>query len=74
MNPTKQITRRGDIWIMGNDRQMIVEVGYNAEDLLPSFVDGIVSAYIKMTGSNDIKCIRDGEELPFDEIYDIFNE
>ena len=72
VNPTRQVTRRGDIWIMGDDRQMTIEVGYDAEDILLSFVDGVVSSYIRTTGSTEVKCIRNGEELPSDEIEDVF--
>jgi hypothetical protein len=42
-------------------------------ELTPVFVDVIVKRYIKTTGKRNVKCIRNGEELPHDEIADIFN-
>ena len=43
-------------------------------EISPAFVDVIVKRYIRATGSNNVKCIRNGEELPREEIADIFNE
>ena len=43
-------------------------------ELEPKWCDVIVKRYIKATGSNNVKCIRNGERLPREEIADIFNE
>ena len=43
-------------------------------ELTPKFVDVIVKRYIKTTGSKNVKCIRGGEQLPIEEIADIFND
>ena len=41
-------------------------------ELTPMFVDVIVKRYIRATGSKDVKCIRNGEQLSRDEIAGIF--
>lgn len=43
-------------------------------ELDTKFVDVIVKRYIRMTGSTDVKCIRNGEELSNEEIADILND
>lgn len=69
------ITRTGDIWILGDDRQMTIEVGDTGSyDMLPIFVDSIIRQYTKATGSTNVKCIRNGEELHREEIAEIFTE
>lgn len=42
-------------------------------ELEAKYVDVIVKRYIKVTGSNNIKCIRNGEQLSAEEIADIFS-
>ncbi len=41
-------------------------------EISPAFVDVIVRRYIKMTGSQNVKCIRNGDQLSRDEIAEIF--
>ena len=73
--PIEPVTKHGDMWILGGNGQVTIEVGYDlSNDMLPMFVDSIVKAYIRAMGSTDCKCIRNGEELPHAEIADIFNE
>lgn len=43
-------------------------------ELDPKYCDVIVKRYIRTTGSKNVKCIRNGEELPREMIADIFNE
>ena len=43
-------------------------------ELEPKWCDVIVKRYIKTTGSKDVKCIRNGEQLSREEIANIFNE
>lgn len=48
-----------------NQKSWIMEIS-------PKFVDVIVRRYIKMTGSKNVKCIRNGEQLPREMIAGIF--
>ena len=41
-------------------------------EITPAFVDTIVKRYIRATGSKDVKCIRNGEQLSRAEIAGIF--
>ena len=41
-------------------------------EITPGFVDVIVKRYIRATGSNNVKCIRNGEQLSREEIAGIF--
>ena len=41
-------------------------------EIAPGFVDVIVKRYIRATGSNNVKCIRNGEQLSREEIAGIF--
>lgn len=50
-----------------NQKSWIMEIS-------PKFVDVIVRRYIKMTGSKNVKCIRNGEQLPRETIAGIFEE
>ena len=50
-----------------NQKSWIMEIS-------PKFVDVIVRRYIKMTGSTNVKCIRNGEQLPRETIAGIFEE
>ena len=50
-----------------NQKSYIMEIS-------PAFVDVIVKRYIRATGSNNVTCIRNGEQVPIEEIEDIFNE
>lgn len=52
--------------------ELLGRICYTME-LDPKYVDVIVKRYIQTTGSHDVKCIRNGEELPHDEIANIFN-
>ena len=73
--PKYPVTRYGDIWVLGEDRCITLELSYAVSEYkMTTFVDSVVRAYIQATGSTDVKCIRNGEELPSDEIEDIFNE
>ena len=36
-------------------------------ELTPAYTDVIVKRYIRMTGDKQIKCIRQGQELPLEE-------
>ena len=36
-------------------------------ELTPAYTDIIVKRYIRMTGDKQIKCIRQGQELPLEE-------
>ena len=74
-SPGEPITKRGDTWILGDDNQVTVELSETAsEEMMPEFVDAIVGLYIRMTGSKDVKCFRNGEQLSREEIENIFNE
>lgn len=42
-------------------------------ELTPAFTDVIVKRYIKATGRRDVRCIRNGQELPLEEIAGIFD-
>lgn len=67
------ITKRGDVWILGGDRQITIELNDTiCDEKAPSFVDAVVASYVKATGSIDVKCIRNGEQLSHEEIADIF--
>lgn len=69
------VTKCGDIWILGDDHEVTLELSDSVSgEMLPEYVDTIVKLYIKMTGSNSIKCIRNGEQLSREEISDIFKE
>lgn len=48
-----------------NQKSYIMEIS-------PAFVDTIVKRYIRSTGSKDVKCIRNGEQLSRAEIAGIF--
>lgn len=43
-------------------------------ELTPGYTDTIVRRYIKVTGSRDVKCIRNGKDLPRKEIAKIFED
>lgn len=43
-------------------------------ELTPAFTDVIVRRYIRTTGKQNIKCIRNGQELPREAIERIFSE
>lgn len=43
-------------------------------EMEPKYCDVIVKRYIRTTGSKNVKCIRNGEELPHEMIAAIFNE
>ena len=43
-------------------------------EISPKCVDGSGRRYIKMTGSKNVKCIRNGEQLPRETIAGIFEE
>ena len=43
-------------------------------EMEPKYCDVIVKRYIRTTGSKNVKCIRNGEELPREMIAAIFNE
>ena len=43
-------------------------------ELTPGYTDTIVKRWIKSTGSKDVKCIRNGEQLSREEIAEIFEE
>ena len=53
--------------------ELLGRICYTME-LDPKYVDVIVKRYIRTTGDNNIKCIRNGEELPHKEIANIFND
>lgn len=89
--PTEPVTKHGDVWILGDDEQVKIEVGAScvfgtngtvtfevgddlSDDMLPMIVDSMVMAYIRSTGSTNVKCIRNGEKLQREAIADIFNE
>ena len=42
-------------------------------ELTSAFTDVIVKRYIKATGRRDVRCIRNGQELPLEEIAGIFD-
>lgn len=42
-------------------------------ELSPAHVDVAVKRYIKATGRRDVRCIRNGQELPLEEIAGIFD-
>lgn len=42
-------------------------------ELSPQYVDVIVKRYIRTTGSRNVRCIRNGEQLPREEIAGIFD-
>ena len=88
--PTEPVTKYGDVWILGDDEQVKIEIGGScifgtngtvtfevgddlSNDMLPMIVDSMVRAYIRSTGSTNVKCIRNGEKLPREDIADIFN-
>ena len=67
------VTECGDVWLLGDE--VTLELSASASDeVLPEYVDAVVKTYVKATGSRNVKCIRGGEELPHEEIADIFNE
>jgi DNA modification methylase len=41
-------------------------------ELTPAFTDVIVKRYIRTTGKQNVKCIRNGQELPREAIERIF--
>ena len=41
-------------------------------ELEPKWCDVIVRRYIKTTGDNNVRCVRQGRELPREEIAAIF--
>ena len=41
-------------------------------ELTPEYTDTIVKRWIRATGSNNVKCIRNGEQLSREEIAGIF--
>lgn len=73
--PAAPITKYGDIWILGDNRQVVIELGYFAtEEILPEYIDTIVKLYVKIIGSQNVKCIRNGEQLSREEIAGIFEK
>lgn len=68
-----RITRYGDTWVLGAEEQLTLEVNsYATERMIPKLVDEIVRLYVKVTGDRCVKCIRGGEEMPNEDISDIF--
>lgn len=41
-------------------------------ELTPAFTDVIVKRYIRITGKTTVRCVRQGRELPREEIAAIF--
>ena len=41
-------------------------------ELTPAFTDVIVKRYIRTTGKNNVRCVRQGKELPREAIAEIF--
>lgn len=74
------VTQYGDIWILGGC--LVIKCGdakiENFDENSPQFflteyTDIIVKKWIEATASDDVKCIRNGKELPREEIASIFN-
>lgn len=71
----KPVTKYGDVWVLGDNHDVTIELsGSVYEEMLPEYIDAVIGVYVKMTGSQSVKCIRNGEELPREEISAIFNE
>ena len=74
-SPTEPVTKYGDIWELGENRDVIIELsGSVSEKMLPEYVDAVVAVYVKMTGDHSVSCIRNGKELSYEEISAIFKE
>lgn len=41
-------------------------------ELTPAYTDVIVKRYISITGKNNVRCVRQGKELPREAIAEIF--
>lgn len=51
---------------------VIVLVVILVRELTPAFTDVIVKRYIRITGKTTVRCVRQGRELPREEIAAIF--
>ncbi len=77
-----EIALPGDLWIFGSSKNNI-DAGLIGEaakreanaviaGMNPKFVDVVLREYIKATGKTDVRCIRQGKELPQEQIAGIF--
>ena len=47
-------------------------LGFYSNSVTPAFTDVIVKRYIRITGKTTVRCVRQGRELPREEIAAIF--
>jgi len=83
-DPPLKIASPGDVWILGSSREQINaglldgikaakgEANAIIAGMNPKFVDVVLKEYIKATGKTDVRCIRQGKELPQEQIAGIF--
>lgn len=82
----ESFTQYGDIWILGDILRIIcgdsktktekedLQAGDTPQNFLNEYTDTIVKSWIKATGSDNVKCIRNGEELPREAIAKILED
>ena len=75
-DPENTVTEAGDLWLLGQHRLLCGDSTKKETvmEMEPIYCDVIVKRYIQSTGNNNVKCIRNGEELPREMIAAIFNE
>ena len=82
----ESFTQYGDIWILGDTLRIMcgdiknetekecLHEGEISQNFLSEYTDTIVKSWIKATGSDNVKCIRNGEELPHETIAKILED